>query len=212
MHGSDPIAGYAAEAAELVPLFEAISYSEVFAPVADLLPAEPRDMLDIGAGTGRSAAWFAGQGHKVVAVEPVAEFVKAGRLLHPSQAISWIAERLPVLHRVRRMGKSFDLVTLVSVWQHLPPEQRAAAMATIALLVGPGGRLILSLRHGPGSPLRPCFPCDPHETIEAAQAGGLSLVARRPAESVQQKNRDAGVTWTWLAFNRGGDRGQSSIH
>lgn len=212
MHGPDPIAGYAAEAAELVPRFEAISYAEVFAPVADLLPTEPRDMLDIGAGTGRSAAWFAEQGHRVVAAEPVPEFVAAGRLLHPSQAISWIEDRLPALDGVRQMGKSFGLVTLVSVWQHLPPEQRAAAMATIARLVGPGGRLILSLRHGPGSPLRPCFPCDPDETIAAAQAGGLSLVRRRLADSVQQKNRDAGVTWTWLAFDLSGRRGQSSIH
>jgi hypothetical protein len=81
-------------------------------------------------------------------------------------------------------------------------------METLATLAAPGARLILSLRHGPGSPMRPCFPCDPEETIASAQAAGLQLIGRRPADSVQQKNRDAGVTWTWLVF----DQGQSRIH
>jgi hypothetical protein len=66
----------------------------------------------------------------------------------------------------------------------------------------------MSLRHGPGSPARPCFPCDPDETIAGAAGAGLVLVARREAQSVQQVNRDLGVTWTWLAF----DQDPDSIH
>jgi SAM-dependent methyltransferase len=208
MHEPDVIAGYAADAAELVPQYEAICYAEVFAPVADLLPLRPCRVLDVGAGTGRSAARFAEQGHEVVAAEPVGAFVEAARRLHPSPRISWVQDRLPDLPLVRAAGERFDLITLVGVWQHLPLERRGAAMATLAGLVAPGGRLILSLRHGPGSPSRPCFACDPDETIASAQACGLSLVRRRGADSVQQRNRDAGVTWTWLAF----DRVQASIH
>lgn len=203
LHGPDPIAGYAAEAADLVPCFEAISYAIVFAPLADLLPKQPGNVLDVGAGTGRGAAWLAEQGHRVVAAEPVEEFVAAGSRLHPSPRITWIEDRLPDLPRVLGNGERFELITLVGVWQHLGRQQRVPAMETLARLAAPGGRLILSLRHGPGSPTRPCFPCDPEETIASALAAGLSLVRRRLAESVQQKNRDAGVTWTWLVFDKG---------
>ncbi len=208
MHEPDVIKGYAADAARLVPQYEAICYAEVFAPVADLLPRRPCRVLDVGAGTGRSAAGFAEQGHWVVAAEPVGAFVDAARRLHPSPRISWVQDRLPDLPLVRATEERFELITLVGVWQHLPLEQRGAAMATLAGLVAPGGRLILSLRHGPGAPSRPCFPCSPDETILSAQGCGLGLVSKREAASVQQTNRDAGVTWTWLAF----DRGQASIH
>jgi SAM-dependent methyltransferase len=208
MDEPDVVAGYAAEAAELVPLFEAICCAQVFAPVADLLPRAPGRVLDVGAGTGRTAARFAEQGHRVVAAEPVGAFAAAGRGLHPSPLITWIEDRLPDLPLVRAMGERFDMITLVGVWQHVRPEQRRAAMATLAALVAPGGRLIASLRHGPGAPTRPCFACDPDETIASAHAEGLQLVRSRAAASVQQRNRDAGVTWTWLAF----DKGRSSIH
>ncbi len=207
MHEPDVVEGYAADAAELVPRYEAICYAELFAPVADLLPKAAVRVLDVGAGTGRSAAWFADQGHEVVAAEPVGPFIDAARRLHPSPRIRWLQDRLPELWMVRT-GERFDLITLVGVWQHLAFEQREAAMPTLAALAAPGARLILSLRHGPGAPSRPVFPCEPEETIAAARAAGLGLVRRREAESVQQRNRDAGVTWTWLAF----ERGQASIH
>ena len=208
MHEPDVLEGYAADAAELVPRYEAICYAELFAPVADLLPTSAGRVLDVGAGTGRSAAWFADQGHRVVAAEPVGAFIDAAKGLHPSPRISWVQDRLPELRQVQAMEEPFDLITLVGVWQHLALGQREAAIPTLAALAAPGARLILSLRHGPGAPNRPCFPCDPGETIAAAQAAGLRLVRRVVAPSVQQQNRDAGVTWTWLAF----DKGQASIH
>jgi SAM-dependent methyltransferase len=202
MHKPDIIEGYTSDAAALVAPFEAISCAEIFAPVADMLPGRPCRVLDVGAGTGRDAAWFADQGHMIVAAEPVGPFLQAARRLHPSPCISWVQDRLPELPLVRAIGERFDLITLIGVWQHLALEQRKVAIPTLAALAAPGGRLILSLRHGPGSPTRPCFPCDPDETIASAQACGLSLVRRRAADSVQQKNRDAGVTWTWLAFEQ----------
>jgi SAM-dependent methyltransferase len=200
--------GYAADAADLILRWEAISYDEVFAPVADLLPARPCRVLDAGAGTGRGAAWFADRGHEVVAVEPVRELREAGAKLHPSPNIAWVEDRLPELNRVRASGGRFDLLVLVGVWQHLRFEERCAAVETLGGLAAPGARLVMSLRHGPGSPARPCFPCDPDETIAGAAGAGLALVARRAAQSVQQANRDLGVTWTWLAF----DKDPDSIH
>ena len=196
--------GYAAEAARLVPQFEALSSAEVLGPVLDLLPSAPGRVLDIGAGTGRDAAWLAQRGHDVVAVEPVDELREAGRKLHVSPAIEWVDDRLPSLSVLAARGERYDLVLAVSVWQHLPPEQHFEAATSLAALVAPNGRLILSIRHGRGAPGRPCFPASVDDFIAVAERAGLHLLARRSAESIQAGNRAAGVTWTWLCLERRG--------
>src|SRR6187431_1617865 len=93
--------GYAADAANLVPRFEALDTEDVLAPVMDLLPPAPCHCIDVGAGTGRDAAWLAGRGHHVVAVEPVDALRHAGMALHRAQGIEWLADSLPSLSRVR---------------------------------------------------------------------------------------------------------------
>ena len=197
------IAGYVADAELLIAPYEALSSEEIFAPVAHLLPTFPARIAEIGAGTGRDAAWFAGRGHHVLAVEPVDAFREAGRKLHPSQHISWLGDALPGLSRTLARSERFDLVTLIGVWQHLDSEQQREAIPSLAALVAPGGHLILSVRHGPGAPTRPCFPSRPEDVIADSAASGLRLVFRRETESIQAANRANGVTWTWLAFRRG---------
>jgi len=204
VHKADVLEGYAGEAARLVPHFEALSSAEVLGPVLDLLPSAPSRVCDIGAGTGRDAAWLAERGHHVVAVEPVFELREGGRRLHLSAAIEWVDDRLPDLNVVAARGERYDLVLAVGVWQHVAPEQHFEGAASLAALVALKGRLILSIRHGPGAPGRPCFPASVDEFIAAAQGAGLDLVARRSADSIQPRNRAAGVTWTWLCMERHG--------
>ena len=198
MNDADILGGYAAEAGELVPRFEALASEEVLAPVADLLPAPPCRALDVGAGTGRDAAWLLGKGYEVVAAEPVEELRRAGMALHPG--LEWVDDRLPDLAAVRRGGRDYGLILIVGVWQHLRPDDHRAALASLASLFAPGGRVIMSLRHGPGAPGRPCYPASPEDVIGLAEGEGLRLVARRESMSIQQRNRDAGVTWTWLCL------------
>src|ERR1700730_11567596 len=88
---------YAAASADLITRFEGVSPARLYAPIADLLPSSPSRIVDIGAGTGRDAAWLADKGHDVVAVEPVDEFRRAGIALHKSQRIEWLKDRLPDL-------------------------------------------------------------------------------------------------------------------
>lgn len=194
------ITGYVGGAEHLIPAFEAISAPGVFAHVLDFLPRQPARILEIGAGTGRDAAWLASQGHSLTAVEPVEQFRKAGMRLHPSPLIHWVDDRLPLLTRMLGEGDRFDLVLLVAVWQHLTPEERAVAMTSLSKLLSPCGRIIMSVRHGPGSPDRECFPARASETVALACQSNLKVLARRSAESVQEKNRAAGITWTWLVL------------
>jgi SAM-dependent methyltransferase len=196
----DVLQGYASASAELIARFEEVSPAELYAPVADLLPTRPSRIADIGAGTGRDAAWLAGKGHRVVAVEPVDEFRQAGRALHKSTGIAWLNDRLPDLCGLRTRKECFDCTILSAVWQHLDNEQRSAALRSLAALTAPGGTVIMSLRHGAGASSRRVHEARPQDTIAAALRTGFELIRERRAESMQSVNRKAGVHWTWLVF------------
>ncbi|HEX8064028.1 MAG TPA: class I SAM-dependent methyltransferase [Allosphingosinicella sp.] len=196
------LAGYAGDADDLITRFEALRTVDVLAPVMALLPTRASRILDVGAGTGRDAAWFAGHGHDVVAVEPVPELRRAGMDLHRLANLAWLDDSLPLLASVTAGGAVFDLIVAIGVWQHLRAEEQPRALTTLATLVAPEGRLIISVRHGPGAPTRPCFGANVDQMIGCAEGAGLKLLMRQEAESVQQQNRDAGVRWTWLCLER----------
>ena len=198
----DVLRGYSKASADLIRHYEWVSPSQLYAPVADLLLTSSLKIADIGAGTGRDAAWLADQGHDVVAVEPVKEFRQAGKALHKSQKIEWLDDRLPHLHNLIVRSLRFDRVLLTAVWQHLDKVQRWVAMRSLADLTAPGGMLIMSLRHGPGVASRLVHEAHPEETIRAALHLGFQLIRERHTQSVQAANRAAGVQWTWLVFGQ----------
>ena len=188
---------------DFVDRYEALSSAEVYAPVREFLPDRTLRVADIGAGTGRDAAWFAAQGHRVTAVEPVAELREAGRARHADCDIDWVDDRLPRLSVLAGKGP-FDLVTLCAVWQHLDESARAVALPVIARLLTIGGRLIVSLRHGPGGEGRRVFPISVDATLAEALRAGLIVQHRVEAPSIQAGNRALGVSWTWLVLEKGG--------
>jgi len=194
--------GYAEQADELVVRYEGIDFPAKHQAVLPLLPAAPASVIDIGAGTGRDAAWLAERGYRVVAVEPTEALRSRAIALHPTPAIEWIDDSLPALRRVVAQRRRFDLVMLTAVWMHLDAEERGVAMANVAALVGPLGLLVITLRHGPVPSGRIMFAVSAEETIALAEANGLRLALNVHAESSQAANRDAGVSWTQLAFRR----------
>ena len=127
--------GYAEQAEELVARYEGIDFPAKHQAVLPLLPAAPASVIDIGAGTGRDAAWLAERGYRVVAVEPTEALRSRAIALHPSPAIEWIDDSLPALRRVVAQRRRFDLVMLTAVWMHLDAEERRVAMANVAALV-----------------------------------------------------------------------------
>ncbi|MFC7734790.1 class I SAM-dependent methyltransferase [Roseomonas sp. GCM10028921] len=167
----------------------------------DLLPVRPVPVADLGAGTGRDAAWFARQGHRVLAVEPVRALREAGEALHRGSGLAWLDDRLPGLAETRKRGP-FDLITLCAVWQHLDEAAREAALASLAAITAPGGVVVMSLRHGPGAAGRPVFEGLPEATVAAASRAGFALLRRAGAKSLQAGNRAGGVRWIWLALER----------
>ncbi|MGJ4947610.1 class I SAM-dependent methyltransferase [Bradyrhizobium sp. HKCCYLS20291] len=194
--------GYAAEADSLLVRYESAPSEQVHAAVLHLLPTRSALVLDIGAGTGRDAAWFASLGHRVVAVEPTEALRSRAMRLHPSPAITWIDDSLPELAVLAARDEQFELVMLTAVLMHLDEEQRQRALPNIAARVAPGGMLIITLRHGPVPPGRRMFETDAETIIAPARQLGLSPVLNRDGDSIGAENRAAGVTWTTLAFTK----------
>jgi SAM-dependent methyltransferase len=167
--------------------------------VLHLIPRAPSDVLDIGAGTGRDASALASMGHRVVAVEPTAEFRARAARLHPSPRVEWVNDHLPHLRHLSRRGDRFDVVMITAVWTHLDPEQRREAMATVVTLLRAGGLLALNLRHGPTPPGgRRLFETLADETCDLAASHGLRTIVRVDRQPDFYGRTE--VTWTSLAF------------
>jgi SAM-dependent methyltransferase len=191
--------GYAEDADKLAVSYESLTFAGVQREVLHLISAAPSRVLDIGAGSGRDAAALAAKGHKVTAMEPTAELRAHGQRLHPSPNIVWSDDSLPELARLRAAGAVFDLVMATAVWMHLDEGQRPIAMRNVAALIAPGGRLTLSLRHGPVPAGRRMFDVGGDETIALAHANGLALIHRSGRGDMLGR---ADVTWTFLGFER----------
>lgn len=192
--------GYPEQAEQLVTQYESIAFAEKHRTVLHLLPDAPCDVLDIGAGTGADAAWFADRGHRAVAVEPTAALRNPGMALHAASSIEWIDDCLPDLSKLPR-GRTFDLVMITAVWMHLDETERAQAMPRVASLLRPGGVLVMALRHGPRAPGRRTFDVSAEETVRLASESGLRCSLNVRTESAREFNRLAGITWSRLAFS-----------
>ncbi|WP_420507497.1 class I SAM-dependent methyltransferase [Nitratireductor aquimarinus] len=168
--------GYAESAERLATQYESITFADVHRDVLHLFPALPSRICDIGAGSGRDAAALAAQGHKVVAVEPTEELRNEGMRLHDGKAIEWIDDHLPSLDRLRTRDERFDLILLTAVWMHLDEAEQYLGMESLAGLLTEGGRISMSLRHGPVPHGRRMFDVSTAQTTKLAASFGLQLV------------------------------------
>jgi SAM-dependent methyltransferase len=143
------IDAYNDESGSLADKYESRPFEDIHAQVIDLLPASPALVLDIGAGSGRDAAWFADQGYEVTAVEPAQQMRVAARSLHVQPDITWLDDRLPELGTLMAQDRQYDLIWLSAVWMHVPPDSRQWGFQHLVSLLRPGGRIMITLREGP---------------------------------------------------------------
>jgi SAM-dependent methyltransferase len=192
----------AATTGTFVERSEAVSSENLFGPFLDMFPPPPARIVDIGAGTGRDAAWLSRRGYEVTAVEPVAELRDVGIRLHATDGIAWCDGTLPVLVLAPAAERGFDVTLLSAVWQHLDDRDRALSMPNIADLTADGGLVLISLRQGPSAPSPTLHAASVQATLDLASANGLRMEREARIESMQAADRAAGIYWTWLAFRR----------
>lgn len=207
----DVVAGYDAAADGLFDHYERLPFGEVHKEVLDLLPTSGGNVLDIGAGSGRDAAWFAANGHTVVAIEPSPGMRKASGRKHGSTSIRWLDDRLPELEKVLKSKCAFDLVWVNAVWHHVPPGQRKRAFRKLVSVLSPGGSMMVSLRKGPPAPGRPMHPAAAAEIEELARAHGLQVVR---VQATPDSDNRADVSWeiVWLQLPDDGTGALPPLH
>jgi len=187
---------YDDNAPRLAATYESLAASRLHAWLTDRLPTAGC-VLDVGAGSGRDAAWFASLGFDVVAVEPSVAMVREARAYHPSANIHWIeGDSLPGLERTLRYGKAYDLILLSAVWMHVAPADRERAFRKLVSLLKPGGCVAMTLRHGPAAE---------GQVIYAVDAAEIEILARQQGAYVELTHHGvadqggrSGITWTQL--------------
>jgi SAM-dependent methyltransferase len=162
--------------------------------VAALFPSRGL-ALDVGAGSGRDAAWLKSLDLDVVAVEPATGFRTRASGKH--EGIRWLDDRLPSLDRVHGLAIAFDLIILSAVWQHVHPADRPRAFRKLVTLLRPGGVLALTLRSGPAPADRPMHSTSSGEIQGLARTLGMEVLKVEASED--QQGRDA-VSWTTIAL------------
>lgn len=195
----DVIAAYDGQADSLAERYVRISTEHMLAQVLSTIPAGTKGAiaLDVGAGTGRDAAWLKSQGYEVVAAEPAAGMRRIAANAHGSLGIRWVSDALPSLDHVHSLGLAYDLILMSAVWQHVAPTDRQRAFRKLATLMKPGGLMIMTLRHGPSAPEMHMHSTSISEIEGLARVHGLEVLKAAP--SLDQGGRTE-VTWDIVAL------------
>lgn len=152
---------YNDNADELAQQYLSKPFDEIHKSWSQFLPAIMNNpdarILELGAGAGRDAKHFAQlaaatHGDKnnvqVLAVEPAKLLSNIGQHTTQNLNVKWVEDSLPALSNVSKLEVSFDLILLSAVWMHVPPSDRERSIRKLANLLKPGGKLVITLRHG----------------------------------------------------------------
>ncbi|MBE9103156.1 class I SAM-dependent methyltransferase [Vacuolonema iberomarrocanum] len=182
-----------------IEVSQALDFAEINKDFLDFLPPIPSCVLDAGAGAGQNAAALARMGYSVVAVEPFAAFLDAGRSHYKDLNITWIQDSLPLLQTLGDSSEPFDFILVDGVWHHLDEEERERCMARFSTLLSKGGVCAMSLRHGPAGAGKHVFPTDGQKTALLARRYGLRVALHLTNQPSKMRNKP-GVTWTRMVF------------
>lgn len=199
---TDHVAPYDESASERAAEYDALDTARVYGALLPVLPHIPASVLDIGAGSGRDAAWFAARGYDVVAIEPSAELRKfiAAKAAVTDGCIDVRDGMLPQLATLGAHEK-FDLIILGAVWQHVPPRRRKEAFNRIVAHLNPGGLVFILLREGPVPQGRKMYRVAKSAAARLAQENGLQVLSLNADQGSDFLGRGL-VRWTSFAARK----------
>lgn len=197
---------YNANASKLAEMYQSKTFSQVHYAWLEYLPAilnkSDARILDLGAGAGRDSKYLAEQGKakniSVTAIEPAQTLAKQGKKHTQGLNVQWLEDSLPDLKTLSRQQSSFDLILLCAVWMHIPVTEREPSIRKLAWLLKPGGKLVISLRHGPSGDQRIMHQVCADELLKLGKSVALS-----PVLVTDQQNDVIGraeVNWQTVVF------------
>ncbi len=192
------IAHYSDNAQRFSDRFDSILFEDIHQSLLNVhIPPTATRILDIGAGNGRDADGLARLGFEVTAVEPAAGLRDIGIKRTEGLAVTWVDDQLPALSQ---LSGTWPFICCNAVFQHIPPEMRHAALARMADLLAPNGRLYIAVRQGPSDAARPTYPITQHDV--QALAADLSLtLAHYEVQADKGKDRPD-VSFIAVRFDR----------
>lgn len=157
--------------------------------------------LDVGAGSGRDAAWLASLGYRVTACEPNAA-MRAHAIRNVGAAADWLDCSLPTLDGVTKPGSGFDLVLCFAVMMHVRPEERADAVARMAELLARDGSLVLTFKNvTPSDDGRDMHPISKEEIASALAKAGLAYEVSQCGDVMGRSD----IVWTTFVATKNKD-------
>lgn len=199
---------YNINASKLAGMYQSKTFAQVHYAWLEYLPAilNTRDarILDLGAGAGRDSKYLAEQGRanniSVTAIEPAQTLAELGKIQTRGLKVQWLHDALPDLKTLDCQQNCFDLILLSAVWMHIPPVEREPSIRKLARLLKPGGKLVISLRHGPSGDQRIMHKVCADELIELGKSVALS-----PVLVTEQQNDVIGraeVNWQTVVLSQ----------
>jgi SAM-dependent methyltransferase len=168
----DPLAAvcYPGAPVWLNRFFAGLQWSTVTGMLTDRQVAGAR-ALDVGCGFGRWTRWLTEHGAEAVGVDPTEGMLRAARAASdPSieyRRMSATALDFP--------DGSFDLVTCITVVQHLEPSEQESAIAEMARVLRPGGEAVVLDLVDLGDDGKIVYPRSARDWIRTYESRGLRL-------------------------------------
>lgn len=127
---------YQAEAQSIAAQYQQTDFSSVRKRVANYFPTTGA-LLDLGAGSGRDAAYFLAQGYDVIAMDGSPAMLEQACRYHPELRNHSVIHRLPAALPLK--ASSIDVVYCMSVLMHLEKSAISAVVTDIYNILRPGG-------------------------------------------------------------------------
>lgn len=196
---TDHISYYSRHAEELTEQYNSLAFESVHKEWLSLIPKDGM-VLDVGAGSGRDARFLDAKGLRVVAVEPAQGIRELAKRYNKKSSVHWVDDSLPELSKVFALEIKFDLILLSAVWMHIAPSARERSIRRLSSLLKPGGKIVISLRHGASTDGRTMLPVSAEEIFEHARNQGLSCRLVTPGHQPDQLRRKD-VKWQTVVLS-----------
>jgi len=193
--------GYARFTELFIESSQSLIFHDVCKDFINFLPEKSAHILDIGAGAGQHSAAIAKLGHKVTAIEPMPQFLKAAKNSYRNLNINWLSDSLPELSCLISDNSTFDFVLIDAVWHHLNEDERFMAVNNLSKIINREGKCAISLRNGPAGMGSRVFPTSARHTIELFQNIGFKCIFKidnQPSIYLHKKK----VVWSRIVLEK----------